>query len=1282
MQTPPLPPENPGRAPDEPVPTEQALSPPAPAPAEGPSTIVRQPAPPTDAAGAVPISDEDVLADLFGGEDIKATDDSPTVISKHPPKPADAPGFAIGDMTPGMAGPLPISEPAGRAPERGADRENLLRGRRLAHFELLEPVGVGGMAAVIRARDTQLDRTVALKVLPPEMAADPENVRRFHQEARSAAKLDHENIARVFYCGEDQQLHFIAFEFVEGENLRALMERRGRLPVPEALHYMLQIATGLAHAAARGVVHRDIKPSNIIITPNGRAKLVDMGLARMSETQTDEGLTHSGVTLGTFDYISPEQALEPRAADVRSDIYSLGCTFYHVLTGHPSVPEGTAAKKLHHHQHEPPLDPRQLNTDIPDEVAAILARMMAKDPNLRYQRAEHLVQHLLLAAQNIGPTASAQPHGVLFVDAPLPDPPRTRPLLVVGLAAMILFVTIWLLGRTGKTSDGSKDWPFLRPVPASGTNGQAKAPEIEPNPGSGRESTGPMQRVLKREVATEREFLAVAREQHSDDPELDLVLTSPTYSFPLELDGESVALPPLSGRKITIRAKDPSKRPTIRFTSSVKNGPAADFVWMGLFIDSNDVTVDNVRFVLDGARGAKLGRMSGVVLRGRDKLATGKERFILRNCEFIQAGQAADPDADRPSSVLLSAVNRAWQPTLRLEDCYFVGYEEAVEDKFKNAKYGGQDAVTLKSMAKVVATNCAFGPHAAMFRIDPGAEGSELRVLHCAGLLLGESAVFHVAGETTTCSLVVRQSWWAGLNSAELAPAQGKVATLLRQDGLGDNAIAYQGTDNRFNHLNSFWVRPAAAEVVAADLDAFSRKMSEDSTELPPNVRFWKEGDPLTWLDAGEPSKAFQVNDRLPQLRIGGKQLVGLSHWGKLLFTAADEKPAVARSRVLVFDPSLAKAGDAAYKNLTGAFAEIKPDEEVEIQLKFNGLKEMTPVLVKDGIKVTIHPALGYHPIVSVQKSENAHSFLVRVLDGEATLEDLEFRVQPSDPNMKSQVLAGLVGDGRCAFKKCVITLDPIAKTVPVAVASVSDPDAFKMMRDTPTTQATGKGPRLAIENCLIRGDGDLIASHGTRPVMIDVTNVWMALAGSILSCDGARDETAQRADTDQPTQLGLKQVTAYLGGNLLRLRDPRDRDFKSVTPVQVVSANCIFQAGGSNKSLVHLEGPDPGQELLKSLVQWSADSNWYGGFENLLDNQTNGSTMPAPPIGRIAWMEWPGEKDPHPLQMPVLTPQGSDPLTQALPEHFKLKSDVPAGRGAVLVTLPRPNTDAGPRNE
>src|SRR5206468_5464348 len=138
---------------------------------------------------------------------------------------------------------------------------------------------------------------------------------------------------RVYFCGEDQGLHFIAFEFVDGEDLRTVLSRNGALSPATGVRYMLQLAAGLAHAAQRGVVHRDIKPSNILITPAGQAKIVDMGLARATGA-AHGGVTQSGVTLGTFDYISPEQAMEPREADVRSDIYSLGCTFYHALTGY------------------------------------------------------------------------------------------------------------------------------------------------------------------------------------------------------------------------------------------------------------------------------------------------------------------------------------------------------------------------------------------------------------------------------------------------------------------------------------------------------------------------------------------------------------------------------------------------------------------------------------------------------------------------------------------------------------------------------------------------------------------------------------------------------------------------------------------------------------------------------------------------------------------------------------------------------------------------------------
>jgi serine/threonine protein kinase len=286
----------------------------------------------------------------------------------------------------------------------------LLAGDRLGHFELLEYVGGGGMGAVFRARDTLLDREVALKVLSRAQGADEETRRRFHVEAQSAARLDHQNVARVYYVGEDRGLNFIAFEYIRGVNVRDLVERSGPLPLADAMSFTLQVAEALAHANQRNVVHRDIKPSNIIVTGEGRAKLVDMGLARLHANTANDDLTASGVTLGTFDYISPEQARDPRTADVRSDIYSLGCTLYYMLTARPPFPDGTVLQKLLQHQADDVPDPRQFNADVPEQIAIVLRRMLAKDPRRRFQDAGELIGELLLVSDrlNLRPVTTGQ----------------------------------------------------------------------------------------------------------------------------------------------------------------------------------------------------------------------------------------------------------------------------------------------------------------------------------------------------------------------------------------------------------------------------------------------------------------------------------------------------------------------------------------------------------------------------------------------------------------------------------------------------------------------------------------------------------------------------------------------------------------------------------------------------------------------------------------------------------------------------------------------------------
>lgn len=277
-----------------------------------------------------------------------------------------------------------------------------LIGRRLEHYELTEFVGGGGMGAVFRANDTRLGRTVAVKVLSRDQSSE-ENVRRFRNEAQSAARLDHRYIARVHYVGEDAGLNFIVFEFIEGINLRELVQQRGPLPLEEALRYTREVAEALAHASQRDVVHRDIKPSNVLITPDGHVKVVDMGLARLHQVDSSfDDLTASGVTLGTFDYISPEQARDPRAADVRSDIYSLGCTLYFMLSGKPPFPDGSALQKLLRHNGVDPPDVRLFRPELPPAIGPLLAKMLAKRPVQRQQSAEELVAEIERMARDLG----------------------------------------------------------------------------------------------------------------------------------------------------------------------------------------------------------------------------------------------------------------------------------------------------------------------------------------------------------------------------------------------------------------------------------------------------------------------------------------------------------------------------------------------------------------------------------------------------------------------------------------------------------------------------------------------------------------------------------------------------------------------------------------------------------------------------------------------------------------------------------------------------------------
>jgi serine/threonine-protein kinase len=309
-----------------------------------------------------------------------------------------------GAAGPSQSSPKPAKEPSGN-PE--------LPIKKIGKYEIQKKIGAGGMGAVYLAMDSTLRRTCALKVLPQEKAGNPTLVKRFKAEARSAANLRHDNIVAIYETGEADGYLYIALEYVEGTDVANLVHKRGMIPLKRSVEMVRQVANALEHAVQQGIVHRDIKPGNLLVRRDGVVKLADLGLARSLDEDVDTSITRAGTTVGTVDYMAPEQARDSKAADVRSDIYSLGCTWYYMLTGEPPFPEGSLTNKLRSHAETPMPDPRLLNPAVSEAVYGVLSRMTEKKPSQRYQTPKELLDDLEAASLN----------GDLVSDAILSDMP-------------------------------------------------------------------------------------------------------------------------------------------------------------------------------------------------------------------------------------------------------------------------------------------------------------------------------------------------------------------------------------------------------------------------------------------------------------------------------------------------------------------------------------------------------------------------------------------------------------------------------------------------------------------------------------------------------------------------------------------------------------------------------------------------------------------------------------------------------------------------------------------
>ena len=355
-------------------------------------------------------------------------------------------------------------------------------------YRLLEPLGAGGMGVVFKAEHVLMGRVVALKILRTDVATRPDLVQRFCQEVKTLAQLTHPNIVTAYDAEEVGGMLFLVMEFVDGESLDRVLARSGAMPPALAAEWVRQVAEGLRFAHERGLVHRDLKPANLILTPQGQVKILDFGLARISGVlMPASSTTPVGVVVGTPAYVAPEQARDPQNADIRADLYSLGCTWYELLTGRPPFARGPILQQLLAHQNEAPTPITQLRPDVPRAAVPILERLLAKDPARRFQTPAELLAALDPAATHV-----------------LPQPRRQVSHLWIGLAvaaaAACVLLTAGLLASLGCY------WWLTRPQgdtpPLQANGGHQQVPDLNdgatrpPNPkgGAAPEQTRPSAR--------------------------------------------------------------------------------------------------------------------------------------------------------------------------------------------------------------------------------------------------------------------------------------------------------------------------------------------------------------------------------------------------------------------------------------------------------------------------------------------------------------------------------------------------------------------------------------------------------------------------------------------------------------------------------------------------------------------------------------------------------------------------------------------------------------------
>ena len=431
--------------------------------------------------------------------------------------------------------------------------QELVRGRGadlvVGNYVLMQQLGEGGMGVVWKARNWQTGKVVALKLIKKTRLDSPKSVKRFLREIETASQLSHPSIVAALDAGNVGERHYYAMEFVEGSDLARQVKKMGPLPVEQACVYIRQAAEGLQHANERGIVHRDIKPHNLLVTATGggpdepvvfRVKILDMGLARIVRPEDDEDqpsmLTEAGLLMGTVDYLAPEQAKDARSVDIRADLYSLGCTFYFLLTSKPPFPGGSAPERLERHQKEPPPPVELQRPDVPPAVAAIVHKLLAKQPADRYQTPAELINALTAVLAKKAPAPLVPGVGALL---------RSRRVLLFGgvvsfflIAILLGSFIIWMLLQPERDITNSIGMRLQRISPGKFVMGSppAEVGRVDNEKAHTVEITKPFYFGVHPVTQEQYERVMATRPSHfaPSGPGAAIVAAMPTAQFPVE----------------------------------------------------------------------------------------------------------------------------------------------------------------------------------------------------------------------------------------------------------------------------------------------------------------------------------------------------------------------------------------------------------------------------------------------------------------------------------------------------------------------------------------------------------------------------------------------------------------------------------------------------------------------------------------------------------------------------------------------------------------------------